>query len=354
MTHEPLTAARPAVADGRLETWLRRGLTIPLTFGAWALLVATAPLWIPLAAVLDAASGWRRSALRCLAFLLAYLCCEVVGIAASAALWLRSVGAGEDVRSEAGLQRNFALQLWWARTLLAAGARCFDLRFEVEGAEEAGREPMLLMLRHASTADTVLAAVFLQAPHRVRLRYVMKRELLFDPCLDIVGNRLPNAFVRRGSADPEPEIRAVRDLCVDLGPREGVLIYPEGTRFDPAKRARVIERLRERGDREALEHALSLEHVLPARPGGPLALLEANPGLDVVFGAHTGFEGAASFGAIWNGAWTHQTVRVRFWRVAHGEIPAGRIERRRWLMDQWSRMDREVGALAARDTEVSS
>ena len=41
---------------------------------------------------------------------------------------------------------------------------------------------------------------------RIRLRYVLKHELRWDPCLDIVGWRLPNAFVRRGAQDTAGDV----------------------------------------------------------------------------------------------------------------------------------------------------
>ena len=53
--------------------------------------------------------------------------------------------------------------------------------------------------------------VFYAIPHQVRLRYVLKRELLLDPCLDIVGNRLPNCFVARSGADAQADIDKVAD-----------------------------------------------------------------------------------------------------------------------------------------------
>ena len=67
--------------------------------------------------------------------------------------------------------------------------------------------------------------VFYAIPFGVRLRYVLKKELLFDPCLDIVGNRLPNYFVDRGGQDSERARRGVAELVRDLGPDEGALIY---------------------------------------------------------------------------------------------------------------------------------
>ena len=44
-----------------------------------------------------------------------------------------------------------------------------------------------------------------------------ERELLWDPCLDVVGQRLPNVFVRRGDGDGASEIAAVRAPAADLG-----------------------------------------------------------------------------------------------------------------------------------------
>jgi 1-acyl-sn-glycerol-3-phosphate acyltransferase len=61
--------------------------------------------------------------------------------------------------------------------------------------------------------------------------------------LDIVGNRLANCFVRRNSGDSDREIAAVQRLMEDLGPNDGVLIYPEGTRFTEAKRRRILDHL---------------------------------------------------------------------------------------------------------------
>jgi hypothetical protein len=64
--------------------------------------------------------------------------------------------------------------------------------------------PVIVFLRYASVADTLLPAVFLANPNGLKLRYVLKHELLLDPCLDIVGNRLPNSFVQRSAGDKYP------------------------------------------------------------------------------------------------------------------------------------------------------
>ena len=128
-----------------------------------------------------------------------------------------------------------------------------------------------------------------------------------------------------------------------------MLIYPEGTRFTEAKRARVLDRLRENGPAELARRAERLQRVLPPRPGGPLALIDRAPGADVVFCAHAGFEGAGSFGSLWRGSVVGQIVRVRFWRVPASEIPSDPEARLDWLFDQWEAIDTWLAEIANAD-----
>jgi 1-acyl-sn-glycerol-3-phosphate acyltransferase len=311
----------------------RRLLTIPAFFVLAALGLATAPLWIPALAVVDRLRPGRSAALRCGFFFQLFVLCEAFGIVASTVLLL--LPGSRERRTD----RLYRLEWWWGATLLSLATRIFSLRFEIEGDEHVRHGPMLLFLRHASMADTVLAAAFISRPHGIRLRYVLKKELLWDPCLDLVGNRLPNVFVDRDSDSPNDEVRAVADLAHGLGPRDGILIYPEGTRFTPERRRKLIERLKQKGRDELVARADALQHVLPPRTGGPLAVITASPGADVVFCAHQGFEAAATFGSMWKAELVGRRVRVRFWRVPAEEIPRDREARVDWLFDQWSRID---------------
>jgi 1-acyl-sn-glycerol-3-phosphate acyltransferase len=331
-------------------TLARRLVTIPTVLVLAAASVLLAPLWIPGLALADALRPARRgAALRAGAMLAAFLQCEAAGLLASLALWLASLGRGAGAR-ERFLARNLALQRWWATTLFEAAQRIYGMSLAVEGEDAVAPGPMLLFPRHASVADTLLPALLVSAPHGMRLRYVLKRELLVDPCLDVVGNRLPNVFVRRGSEDSEREIAAVAALGRGLGRDEGVLLYPEGTRFTAAKRERILERLRAAGDAARVAHAERLRHLLPPRRGGPLALLDAAPAADVVFCAHTGLEGAASLADLWRGDLVGRLVRVRFWRIPRAEIPAERAARSRWLDEWWERLDAWVDAARAGPT----
>ena len=241
------------------------------------------------------------------------------------------------------LPRNVALQSWWANVLYRGAERIFAFHTIVEGDDAVVPGPILVFIRHVSQADTLLPVVYITRRHGIALRFVLKRELLWDPCLDIVGRRLPNVFVRRGSGQSAREIAELQRLMDDLGPREGVLIYPEGTRFTPAKLARVLAKLAEHPDRAIVARASRLVNVLPPHSGGPLGLLERNHGVDVVFCAHTGLEGAGSPTDLLAGGLVGSTVRVRFWRVPYADIPATSAARIDWLYDQWQRIDDWIG-----------
>ncbi len=147
-----------------------------------------------------------------------------------------------------------------------------------------------------------------------------------------------------GTSDSESEIRRVEALGRDLGPNDGVLIFPEGALFTPARRSRVIARLQDSDDTALLRRAESYQNLLPPRLGGSTALLEAARGVDVAFLAHTGLEGATEYRNILHGGLIGRTIRLRIWRVPAAQVPASRDERTEWLFDQWQRLDDWVTA----------
>lgn len=312
----------------------RRAFTIPLYFALGALALALLPALVPLLAVHDAVRRNRWSGVRSALALTHYLVGEALGLLAAGVLlpagWLFP---------ERALDWNFRLQCWWASWLFGGACRIFGLRVSVRGLDAVERGPVLLFLRHASVIDTLLPAAIVSSRTGLRLRYVMKRELLWDPCLDVVGQRLRNAFVRRGRGGAEAEIARVRELAVDLGPHDGVLLYPEGTRFTPQRRRQVLDRLAASAEPKHVERALAMQHVLPPRFGGVLALLETAPDVDVAIGVHTGLESLRTLAELWSGALVGRSVELELWRVPAAEIPAERAARIDWLYDQWQRVD---------------
>lgn len=323
-----------------MSTALRRLITVPALLAATLLASVTLPLWLPLLWLVGAVGSWRGIP-RLAMFLFAYLWCETIGIVVSFAIWACCGFCRRgSARYSRFLDANFVLQCEWANALKSAGQRIFDLRFRVTGTDALDGPPVLLLPRHVSGGDTVIPIVFYARPCRRRLRYVMKRELLIDPCLDIVGHRLPNYFVDRGAADSEREIQGILGLLTDPGD-DGILIYPEGTRFTEAKRSRILSRL----DPASAARARVRTHVLPPRPRGTLALLAHNPGLDLLFCAHSGLEDAASVSALVSGSAVGAEVRIHFWRIPFAAIPDADAQPA-FLLDCWDRMDREVARLA--------
>jgi len=122
------------------------------------------------------------------------------------------------------------------------------------------------------------------------------------------------------------------------------LLYPEGTRATPEKRARVLTRLAEAGDTARLAAARELKHTLPPRPGGAMALLEARPDVGVLFVAHVGFDGVESLQDLWRGGLVGRELRVTMWKVNAADIPVVRQDRVAWLDREWAKIDQWVDA----------
>lgn len=305
---------------------------------AWGVIQALSPVLVVVLLIHDLVRRNGLASLRLLGLAWVFLLAELLGVALAVLIWLRhGLVPGRD--HDRFLEDNYRLQRWWARLLLGAGARLLRLRFRVEGDASAVPGPVVVLMRHTSIVDTILPVVFLGARHGLRLRYVLKTELQLDPCLDIVGHRLPNCFVNR-AGDTEHEVAAVGRMADGLGARDGALIYPEGTRFTPGKLVRARAKLAER-DPELHAMSLRLRRVLPPRPGGTLALLEhALPqGADVVIFAHEGLERLVRLHDVLSGKAVGATVRLRLWRIPGTEVPEERQARVRWLYERWEEVD---------------
>jgi 1-acyl-sn-glycerol-3-phosphate acyltransferase len=315
----------------------RRARGIAIEAGGLAVLTLLAPLVVPAAAAVDIVRRKRWVAVRLAALAWWFLLTELRGIAGLGWVYI-ATGRGSRRRRAA----VYELRIRWARRHVAGLRTLFGLSFEAEGLDQAGPGPALVFIRHASVADGMLPDAFIGHAHGIGLRFVIKRELQALPTMDIGGRWVPTLFVRRESADSAAEIAAVRRLAADLGDDEAVLIYPEGTRYTPAKHARAQAQIAERRP-ELAPLAARLSHVLPPRLGGPLALLDACPGTDVVIFGHVGLDALVRVSDVWAGRLVGATVRMRFWRHPASSIPAGERERAEWLYARWTELDQWVG-----------
>lgn len=321
---------------------LRRAGTILGVHLALVLLLLSSPLWVPLLAAVGLFQRNSFPLLRCFLYLTWLMACESAGLIGALGIALR----GRNHR-ETWLARNYALQSFWVGALYWGARRLLGIRLDVQGGEVLARGPVILLIRHASVVDALLPDLVAARAYGLRLRYVLKRELRIDPCLDIVGDRLPNAFVLRGAPDGGPEIARVRALADNLGALDGVILFPEGTRFTDSRRDRILAGLQSRGESIRHQAALGLKKVLPPRLGGVLALMDAAPEVDVAFCAHTGTEALTRLGDLASGAALGARLRVGCWRVPASEIPREEQARKAWLDGEWAKVDRWVEAHGA-------
>ncbi|MBW2159495.1 MAG: 1-acyl-sn-glycerol-3-phosphate acyltransferase [Deltaproteobacteria bacterium] len=308
----------------------RRIMTVSACLVLWVLLTALAPLWIPVAFLVGVVRRCSFVVLRLLMFFWVYLAIELMGLVAATGIYLITP---RNIERRHGL--FFSLECWWGGSLFDWLSRFLSLSTSIEGDEQILPGPVLVFMRHASLIDTALPVAFISRAKGLRLRYVFKRELLVDPCIDVAGHASPNYFIDRGGS-AQAELAGVRKLADHLGD-EGVLLYPEGTRFTERKKRIALKRLAKTHP-ELVTMAESFKHSLPPKAGGALTLLDAAPQADVLIVAHRGLEGLAEVADLLSGAVVGQRVEIRIWRINAADIPQGEA-RRRWLFDWWKRVD---------------
>jgi 1-acyl-sn-glycerol-3-phosphate acyltransferase len=281
---------------------------------------------------------WRFPLARLLSFAVCWVWLETSGVICSALLWI--TGQSKN------LPKHYALQRWWADQLLRALKATCGFSVEVENIDALQPGPVLLFARHASLADSLVSAYVVTTLAQMNPRYVLKRELLADPCLDVVGQRLPNHFLDRQANDSTPELLALEELVTGIDESTVGIIFPEGTRANKKKRDRALEKIAV-VDAERAQRLQGMKHLLPPRPAGAAAMLRGCPSADVVFAWHVGFEGLDTFGGILRGISSRMPpIRFHLRRVERLAVPltsqVDTNEMTKWLDSEWMRMDREV------------
>jgi 1-acyl-sn-glycerol-3-phosphate acyltransferase len=313
-----------------------RGIVVETT--AFVVVTVTLPLLLLVAAVVDLvlgmATGKPWMGVRLVAMLWWFLLGELRGMIGLTLINLASFG--RDTRKRRF--RVYRLRQIWASGHLAGARRLFRLDFDVQGLDRVAPGPVLIFIRHTSIVDNVMPDAVVGRATGIGLRFVLKRDLQLIPTIDIGGRWVPTSFVRRASGDTARELDDLRRLGMDLDPHEGVLVYPEGTRFTPDKLAAAQALIAERQP-EVAPYANKLRHVLPPRLGGPLALLEQMRGTDVVFCGHVGLDGFEYISDIWRGGLIGGTVRVMFWRYPAADVPTERDALIAWLYEHWQIVD---------------
>jgi 1-acyl-sn-glycerol-3-phosphate acyltransferase len=323
--------------DRRLAVLTRRAKTIPAVIAAFAVLVVTLPLTLPLSVVIDVVRRhFRLPIARLLLFGVVYLGWEMIALGTATWLWI-TAGFGVRLGSERSQRAHMALQMRWIRSLIANAERFLHLRLETEGEEVLGDGPLILLNRHASIIDTIIPALIVDRAG-MNVRYVMKRELLVDPAIDLFASRLPCYFVDRSGADTAAELAAIKDLAAGAGPDDVLIIFPEGTRWTEKKRAQVQSSLEEKHPDRAIEFKDRLD-TMPPRAGGTVAALSGLADADITILSYTGLEGLVGPMDAIRVIPFRSPVSVELRRVPRSVVPTDPEGQRRWLDAEWETVD---------------
>src|ERR1700728_1883370 len=272
-------------------TLVRRFALVPLVVVIAACLVALTPL-VALASLASAlvrrwtGHGHRSRPLRVAWLALTWSVGEMAPLTVLLCLWIAS-GFGGRLDTEPYRARHYAVMARFLDQIYRAAERACGLRVEVAGPPgEAPTDdrPVILLSRHAGPGDSLLVVHHLLTVCGRQPGVVMKATLQLAPSLDIVANRVPNAFLRRRSAvqtagggtggRPQADhIRQIRRLAAGLAGRDALLLFPEGGNWTPQRWRRGIARLRRAGHADLADRAAAMPNLLPPRTGGAFAAI---------------------------------------------------------------------------------
>jgi len=268
-------------------------------------------------------------------------------LALVAGLWVVS-GFGGRLRTEPYQSRHYAVIRRFLEVLYGGAERTYGLRVEVDEPELTGDElasrlirPVIVLSRHAGPGDSFLLVHQLLSVYHRRPRVVMKAALQFDPSVDILGNRLPNVWIKGRQTGERIFTEQIGRLARGLDDRGALVIFPEGGNWTPGRWRRGIRRLEQAGRQDLAERARDMPNLLPPRPGGALTAISACPAADVIFVAHAGLDNIVTIGDVWGKFPVNQLIRARWWRVASDHVPrsADHETQVQWLYDWWERID---------------
>jgi 1-acyl-sn-glycerol-3-phosphate acyltransferase len=316
----------------------------PITVTVWLVMsivcLALSPVLLALAALASAVSG-RPRALIFAELVVAYFALELATLIACGALWLAS-GGGVLMGTEPFQRLHYRLLRWFVHGFATRWSALLEIDVPPPEPGEATRalesdRPLLFFSRHAGPGDTILLIDRLLTRFDRLPSVVFKQSVAFDPCVDLIGHRLPHAVL--DTSDQQECERRIEEVAAGLRGHGVLLLFPEGGNFTAERRHRAVGKLWRTGRRREAARAEHMSHVLPPRPTGALAALRGNPRADVIFGAHSGLGLAAFPREIWHAMPLRRTFATHMWLSPAAERPIEPEVQVRWLYDWWKRLD---------------
>ena len=180
----------------------------------------------------------RMRNLRLVSFLMVGLTAEIVTLVLLFGLWIVS-GFGGRLHTEPYQSRHYRVVRWFLDALYRGAERTYGLRVEIDEPSPTGDElaarltrPVIVLSRHAGPGDSFLLIHQLLSVYGRRPRVVMKAALQFDPSLDVLGNRLPNVFVKHRQTGESIFTEQIRAAGPRPGPGRGAGHLSRGCQLD--------------------------------------------------------------------------------------------------------------------------
>lgn len=318
--------------------WIRRLIIAPVVFVGALILTVASPAIHLVAAVIDLLfdrKRWRVS--RAVGMGLAFCVAEVFGLFALFTVWVGS-GFGFFMHRPFWVKANNLLTGQYME--LVTNAIAFFAGFEFRltfDADPVGAQ--LLFTRHVGPGDVFRLMKIVFRDMGRRCHAVGAAKLQWDPFLDISGERLGFHYLLQSPNDTTTDIDRIRRLAAGMGDDETLILCPEGGNYTPKRRERRIELERALGREHRAEMAESLKHTLLPKTGGVMAAIEGAPDATVVFLGHAGLDDVHGFRSLWRLMPLNRTVIAHGWTVSLTDLPADRVGRSQWLLEQWRQVD---------------
>ena len=331
---------------------VRRLISVPALLVAWVLLVVLAVPALIVFLLLDLGGRrWRLGYTRVYLLVLVVVTNELLLLVVALTSNAVTLGGRLIGKSRVDAMR-YGMQDWWFGSQLFYARVFAGVRLRVENPEEFERGNFVVAARHFSHYDALFPAYVLSNRYGLRAWYTAKQELQWPPAMDLIGNQLHHVWIDRAPEPGSPMFDRIRALGSRLDETQAAIIFPEGTFFTAERKQRAVERLaRTNPDRAA--RAKNLNHLLPPRPSGFLALLEGAPDADVMIMGNAGIEDFSSLRRMITAIPTREPATIRVWRYCRSELPTDAEDLNDWLLDRWLELDKWVGAELTRRGQMA-